>query len=267
MNWFNPDAFDFGLIIFGCISFQNLLVIFLCARFGVGIEKYALLIDPWGKCFYSRKVSNVKVAVGVLPFGGYVKPCNDSLDESGQQFSLNSKSTWQRIVIRYAGVIGWLFLLLVGLFFLQPTTGWFDALRSLFYFLKDMALALFSSEAKAAFISTAPGFFVGKPLLPLLLCLASMVYALLTLLQLLEDMSSEKRQPKLLFWVSLLTLLAIGYLICWKVPVLIFSFFTVAQSVSAILSSLLGIYTAAILAYFPLVFLLGRFYKQPGQYR
>lgn len=179
-------------------------------------------------------------------------------------FSMNSKSALQRIVIKCSGIIGWLFLLCMGLFFLQSATGSSGAFLSPFYFLRDMVLALFYSEAKTMFISTAPDFFTNKPLLPLLLSLVSLFYILVAPIQLMGDTNSEKQQSRLLFWVTLSALVAIGYFMYWKLPILILSFFTFTQSVCATVSFLLGMYTAAILVYFPLVFLLRRFYKQPG---
>jgi hypothetical protein len=256
MNWFNITAFDAGLLLFACICLQNMVMVFLCSRFGVPIGKCAVLIDIFGKHFYKTKIRNTILVVGILPLGGYLKPLwkgsgADAYNEGHPEHK--KKKLHERIIIEQSVYGIWLFFILIGLFFLFPGKGYAASLNTLLNFFGSAIKALFSGSHNDGFRQSAITFFENAKILPALICLPGLMHLCIWPVQLINgewfEASKIYKTGKYLLIPVLLLLL---YIIGWKLPVLVFSFFETGEIAAVLISFFLGVYAAGILAFFPI---------------
>ncbi len=256
MNWFNITAFDAGLLLFACICVQNMFMVFLCSRFGVPIGKCAVLIDVFGKHFYKTKIRNTILVVGILPLGGYLKP----LWKHSGSYAYNEghpehkkKKLYERIIIEQSVYVIWLFLTLTGLLFLFPGKGYAESLNTLLIFFWSAIKAVISGSHNAGFKQGAINFFENAKIFPALICLPGLMHLCIWPIQMINNEKFEASKIyKIGKYFLIPILLLLLYMIGWKLPLLVFSFFETGEIAAVLTSFFLGVYTAGILAFFPI---------------
>lgn len=99
----------------------NVGCILACRAFGVGMDKVAILLDPWFSIF-KIKIKDSVMILGWVPFGGYVK-VRGMEGKYRLKDGLLTKPRWAQVLIAGSGTMALLGLIFFSVYMMAPTMG------------------------------------------------------------------------------------------------------------------------------------------------
>ena len=261
MEIFSPFGFKFGILLFLCICFATLVYCWLCILFQVRIEKFVLLLDPWDKYIFKRKINQTEYILGWLPFGSYIRVFGvyknneeiNTMIEEEKKYALIYKPKIQQQIFKASPYLIWATLFLLFIYLMNPNTFFFANLQIIFTYAIIGSKSMFGFLQKEEFESYSKAVSNSFQLLPFSLLVCFLAFMILSLLSTFNQMFADDKKSKLKkITVTILTLVLI-YMVLWKVPSFAFSFFTFENALRYILSTILGIYFASIITYWLII--------------
>lgn len=263
MEYFNTLAFESGILLM-FLSFFTIIVYYgICLIWKIPIVKYAVFSDPWFS-IDKYKVNDTDFVLGWLPFGSYIKPygmgiTQDSDDVLEQKFipmPIFEQSKLLQFSFKSTPVLVWL-VIFIGLVFISGQSS-----ESIFYsfleYIKAVAVALFETDSSHESLIDLTNELIQKTsslsIVVLLFTVFSLVSQFITLLNSFFSIKEDKSKSLIVKIIGYGATLFGAWMILWKIPVLIFSFFSVGEIVVSMYSYLLGSFiSGSILFYLSLM--------------
>lgn len=261
MQVFSPFGFKYGILLFFCICFGNLVYSWLCISFQVRIEKFALLFDSWDKYIFKRKINQTEYILGWLPFGSYIKvfgmykedeEINTMLEEE-KKYALIYKPKIQQQIFKASPYLIWVILFLLFIYLINPNTNFFTNLQIIFTYAANGFKSMFGFLPKEEFESYSRDVSSNFQLLPFSLLVSCLAFMILSPLSTAMQMFADDKKSRLKRITGTILTLVLIYLVLWKIPAFAFSFFTFGNVLRYILSAILGIYFASFITYWLII--------------
>jgi hypothetical protein len=248
MVLFNYNAFLFGAIVFLAISLSNAIIVWLCKIWKVKIIEFSIFLNPWFSLL-KKEINGTIYKLGWLPIGAYIKPLGMSKEDSQNilveelPFSFLSKSRSKQVLFRLTPTLVWVFMLLLSLYALKGSGNIFQAIEEMFNYMLFAIKAMFGLSSHSELVKRTSNFLIDKNIISFaLVILISMYLVLAPVSKIMTIYSDEKKVNKLIKLAGSIVIIFGVYLIFWKIPTFVFSFFSFRQNTSYIVSFLLGLY-------------------------
>jgi hypothetical protein len=257
MEYFSQNAVLLGVMLCTFYYTSNLLYIVICLIWRIKVLEFGIFSNPWFT-IHQKTISDTKYILGWLPFNLHIKPLGLYIEpEEKQKMSKEelargvfSKPTYVKKLFRLAPRLLYLVALLLVAYFVFDgnfisgittiTNIIADAFRGMFattfsnvVFLQKYDTTLMSNKLGFAFT-----FFI-------------LVYFLLIPISILMNWYAEDKiiNSGIAKFIGSLITLFILWLVIWKIPSYIFSFFSLSQAVKYISSLLIGFFLSGIIYY------------------
>jgi hypothetical protein len=257
MEVFSPFGFKYGILLFFCICFGNLVYSWLCISFQVRIEKFALLLDPWDKYIFKQKINQTEYILGWLPFGSYIKvfgmykedeEINTMLEEE-KKYALIYKPKIQQQIFKASPYLIWATLFLLFIYLINPNVNFIANLQIVFSFAINGFKSMFGFLPKVEFEAYSRDLCNNFQLLPFSLLVSFIAFMILSTLSTVMQMFADDKKSILKRINGTILTFFVIYMMLWKIPSFAFSFFTFGNVLRYILSVILGIYFASFITY------------------
>lgn len=260
MFLFNSNAFLLGAIIFLAISLSNFIYVWLCKIWKVKILEFSIFLNPWFSLL-KKEINGTIYKLGWVPIGAYIKPLGmtgeESKDITAEEllFAFSNKPRALRVLFRFAPVLALLFVLLVSLFTLKGPGDLLPAIEGMYNYMAFAFKAMFDTRLKSELVTMTNNLLVDVNIISFALVVMITVYLVINLLTTFYAYD-EKKDNKLSKIVSSIVIIFAAYLTFWKIPIFVFSFFSLRQNVSYLVSFLLGLYLIGALIFIIVMFLI-----------
>lgn len=263
MEYFNTLAFESGILLMFLSFFAIIVYYGICLIWKIPIVKFAVFSDPWFS-IDNYKVNNTDFVLGWLPFGSYIKPygmgitqdSDDVLEQKIIPMPIFEQSKLLQLSFKSTPVLVWL-VIFIGLVFISSQSN-----NAIFYsfleYIKTVVVALFEADSTHASLIDLTNELIKKTSSLSIVVLLFTVFSLVSqFISLINSFFSSKEDKS-----NTLVVKIIGYgatffgawMILWKIPVLISSFFSFGEMVVSVYSYLLGSFiSGSILFYLSLM--------------
>lgn len=262
MPYFSYNAFCLGVLIFSAISLSIFIYVWLCKMWKIKIIEFSIFFNPFFSLF-KKEINGIMYQLGWLPMGAYIKPLGmlkkdlGSIPKKELPFSFLNKSRTKQLLLHLIPYLVWLFVLLLSLCALKGPGNILQTTAEMLNYILVAIRTMFGLSAANEFMMSTNNILTDKNIISFALTLFTLIFFVLTLLSKIMSINDEKNINSLIKLSGYIIIIFCAYLIFWKIPTFIFSFFSFRQNVSHILSLTLGLYLAGSLA-FILVMILAK---------
>jgi hypothetical protein len=266
MEYLNINAFILGSLFFACSYLSNTVYSLFCIYHKIKIIEYSLFYNPWFS-LHSEKVMGTKFLLGWLPLGGFIKPLGMTTDEEERRkisqsdlpFAFFNKPKYLRTIF---DLVPWFIYVFVFAFSFILFANFADLIRefkNMINYIIEAFTAIFLENAeKNEFVNTTINVIDGRSIALFGFMIWTFLMLLLIPFMAIINWTSNGKKNKSKFQTALGFILTIGicWVILWKIPKFIFSFFTISQSLIFVFSFLIGVFIIGIASYFTTLFVI-----------
>lgn len=265
MGYFNYNAFLLGALLFACLYTSNIVYSLICILWRIKITEFALFFNPWFS-LYNETVFGTKFILGWLPLGGHIKPLgmieNEEEKEKIKPEDLPyvgfNKPKYLKTIFRLVPKIVFVTALFLSIILISDSDFVVES-KSIFNYVKSAFQTMFSSDIiRDKFIITTIETIEGKNLVLFGFALLAILMLLLTpLITIINWYSDDKKsKSKIQNLIGTIFTILFLWMLIWKIPKFIFSFFSVSQSIIYITSFLIGIFSVGVVSFFTTLFII-----------
>ena len=242
------------------LSFLAIIVYYgICLIWKIPIVKFAVFSDPWFS-IDKYKVNDTDFVLGWLPFGSYIKPygmgvtqdSDDVLEQKIIPMPIFEQSKLLQFSFKSTPVLVWL-VIFCGLVFISSQFN--DAVfYSFLEYIKAIVFALFESDSKHVDLVELTNELVQKTsslsIVVLLFTVFSLVSQFISLINSFFNSTEDKSKTLIVKIIRYAGTFLGAWMIFWKIPVLIFSFFSFGEMVVSVYSYLLGSFISGSILFY-----------------
>lgn len=260
------NAFILGTLFFACLYLSNIVYSLLCVFYKIRIIEFSLFFNPWFS-LHKETVMGTRFSLGWLPLGGFIKPFGMSADEEEKKkfseaelpFVFFTKPKYLRTLFNIVPWLIYLVAFFISLILFAGLTNVVTELRNILEYIVNAFETMFGSEImREAFISSTKEITTNKNIVLFGFMLLTFVMLLFTpITGILNWFSNdEKAKSKIQKALGFVLTIGIFWLMLWKVPKFIFSFFTFSQSIIYIASFLVGMFSVGLVCFYATLFVV-----------
>ncbi len=265
MEYLNFNAFYLGTLLFACLYISNLVYSLLCIFWRIKIVEFSLFFSPWFS-LYNEKILETKFILGWLPLGGHIKPLGMATDDK-EKLQIESKDLpnaffnkpkYLQSLFRSVPWIIYLLALVISISVLSNSglvNGFGDIVN---YVIKAFNTMFSGNAGREQFILQTKEIIDGKNIVLFGFTLLVLVMLLFTpITPILNWFSNdENKKSKIQKIIGFIGTIFIFWLMLWKIPKFVFSFFTLSQSLIYILSFFVGMFFVGLIFFFATLFVV-----------
>ncbi len=258
MEYFSSNSFLLGMLLFGCLNLSNLLICGFCLLHNIRITEFGIFLNP-GFSIHSKIVKGTRFVLGWLPLGSYVKPFGASTEDRKDTWSefdlrhaLFNKPRYLKILLPLTPALTYFMACIVAAYILHPHS-FTNELNLLASYLVEAAKTMFGDKtAHDQFISTTWEIVSGRNTVLFAFALAMFILSSVTLLSTAVSslLNHEGKIQGMRKWVAIIVMMAIYWMLLWKIPRFVSSFFTFSQNLIYLSSLTAGMLTMGLIGYF-----------------
>jgi hypothetical protein len=216
---------------------------------------------------HKESIAGTNFILGWLPLGAHIRPLGMSTDEdeiskicdSELPYAFFNKPKYLKTVFN---LVPWLIYILafsIAFIWFANFTNLISEIKNLINYLIEAFSSMFSNLAdKENFVNTTKEISAGKNIVVFGFMLLTFTMILATPIVNIPNwlLNDEKRKLKIEKILGVILTIGVIWLIFWKIPRFIFSFFTFSQSVIYILSFLIGMFSIGLILFFTTLFII-----------
>jgi len=266
MEYFSTNAFILGAMLFACLYLSNVLYSLFCIFFKIKILEFSIFYNPWFS-IHHEKILGTNFSLGWLPIGGFIKPLGMTTDEEEKNkisqldlpFAFFNKPQYLKTIFNLVPWFIYIFAFALAFIIFENNTNLIGAFKSLSNYQIETFSAIFSGESeKENFIISSKKILANKSIV--LFAFIQLIFVMLLFIPMTSILNwySNDKINKSKFHKAIGYMINIGilWLVLWKIPKFIFSFFTLAQSLIYILSFTIGMFSSGLVFYFTTMFII-----------
>lgn len=261
MEYFSVNAFYLGMLLFACMFMSNVFYSLICLIWKIKIIEFGIFSYTW----YKEKVLGTEFILGWLPLGSHIRPLGMLADDDEKAkihqedlpFALFSKPRFLKYVFHFTPIFVyslsfWVIIKLSQFDLLNEAT---YTLNFSFTVLREM---FSGNEHRAEFIVYAKNIFEGRNHILFAFLVADVLLLIFSIPMLIvnfinsSDKISEKSKERLQILLMLFTL----WIMVWKIPRFIFSFFPLSQGFIFLFSFLIGMFATGFVCFFTTLYVV-----------
>lgn len=265
MDYFSYNAFLLGALLFACLYISNFVYSLICIIWKIKIIEFALFFNPWFS-LYNETVFGTKFILGWMPLGGHIKPLGMIEDEEAKKkikpedlpYASFNKPKYLKTIFRLVPLIVFITALFLSVILISDSDFVLE-LKNILSYVKNAFQTMFSDEiSRNQFIITTREIIEGKNIIMFGFALLIFVMLLFTPISAIVNWYSNDKivKSKVQKTVGFIVTLLFLWLLIWKIPKFIFSFFTVFQSLIYIISFLIGLFSVGVVFFFTTLFVI-----------
>jgi hypothetical protein len=218
-------------------------------------------------------VGSTKFELGWLPWSAYIKPEyraaeEKTVSENGQSESaifFANQPKYQKVFFNLIPTFTYALAFIIAFFCFADLNNLGSVAKSIANYVIEAFSAMFSGNvAKYEFANTTKAICEGKNVVAFgFLMLTLLMILTIPISGFLSEAMSKK--SKILQGLSVLYFLGYLWVLLWKIPQFVFSFFTLRQSLVYFSSFLIGMYLMGFSFYFSSLYLFKKFLKPKWQ--
>ncbi len=266
MEYFNTNAFILGSLLFACLYLSNIIYSLFCIYHKIKIIEFSLFFNPWFS-LHSEKIMGTKFSLGWLPLGGFIKPLGMTTDEeeknkisqSDLPFAFFNKPKYLKTIFDLVPWFIYVFAFTLAFILFENFTELIGEFKNVINYLIEAFTTMFSGNTERdKFIITTKELIADKNIVLFGFMLLTFVMLLFTPLTTIMNWFSNDEKNKSTIQKALGFIFTIGifWLILWKIPKFIFSFFTLSQSLIYVFSFFIGMFSIGLVCYFTTLFVI-----------
>jgi hypothetical protein len=267
MAYFNINAFYLGVLISAIACLTSLIYCLICIIWGIKILEATLFASPWFSIF-KQKILGTDFKLGWIPTGSSISPLG-YLDDQEERSKINPSDRPSALFSK-PKFVKYLFALTpVSIYFLSfviislSQFDLVDGTSNIFNFIFNAIKEMFTGNGnRADFIIYTKKILVGKNhvlfsylVIDILLLVYSIPVLFLNFIY-SSDKISEKSKERLQILFFLSAGLFALWIMVWKIPKFMLSFFTLTQSLIYLFSFIAGLFTLGFVFFFTSVFII-----------
>jgi hypothetical protein len=259
MSLFSPNAFLLGAMISAILIFgSNVIYWLLCKAFGVRVLQFVTFFHP-KLPIHSTTIGKTKFILGWFPTGSYVSvfgmnmPVEErkQVPEEDLPFALFSKPKWMQVALETVPFVMIGMTLVVCILLQQEARGWMETLQTFQSLVGDAFSVMFSDAiTHEEFLLSAKAMMAGQSTVVFALMLFVVYWLLcLPLNWVMRAIAwGTEKGYRILGVIGWLALLPTMWVLFWKIPKFVFSFFSWAEVFVHCGNVLVGVFvTGAVL--------------------
>jgi len=266
MEYFSINAFMLGTLLFACLYLSNIIYSLFCIFHKIKIIEFSLFFNPWFS-LHNETVMGTKFLLGWLPLGGYIKPLGMTTDEkeknkisqSDLPFAFFNKPKYLQTIFNLVPWFIYILAFAISFIWFANFTNLISEIKNVVNYIIEAFITMFSGDAeKEKFINATKEISNGRNIVVFGFMLLTFVMLLFTpITGILNWFSNDdKNKSKIQKGIGFVITIGIFWIIFWKLPKFIFSFFTYSQSIIYILSFFIGMFSVGLAFYFATLFVV-----------
>jgi hypothetical protein len=266
MEYFNLNAFILGALLFACLFLSNAIYSLLCILYNIRIVEFSLFYNPWFS-LHKETIMGTRFTLGWLPLAAFVKPLGMSADDNEKnKFSTDELPfaffTKPKYLITLFNIVPWLIYIIpffVSLILFADFTNIVSELRNILEYVLRAFETMFGNKImREDFISSTKEIIADKNIVLFAFILLTFTMLLFTPITPIISWFSndEKSKSKILKTIGYILTIGIFWLMLWKIPKFVFSFFTFSQSAVYITSFLIGLFSIGLVCFYSTLFVV-----------
>ncbi|HTI60105.1 hypothetical protein [Mucilaginibacter sp.] len=258
MTLLSQNAFELGTLLFLSSALTILVYAWLCSIWKVKIIEVTILSNPWFS-LSKNIVGGVKYNLGWLPTGTSITPLGVleeeflSLPEDERFNAFRGQSKFKQSVIRRSPSATWLLLMIIAYYAVNIRNNdiYSNAYEVEQYCVIALKTLLMHSLSHEEFLKYTKEVLKDKSItIFAFILIMNLQIIAIPINWLFLWIASDNKKTIIRKFATGLALAFMFYVIFWRIPSFTFSFFTWQNAIRYILSAFLGIYLAAIIAFF-----------------
>lgn len=266
MEYFSINSFLLGTLFGICIYFSNLIFSLLCIFYNIKIIEFSLFYNPKFS-LHKESIAGTNFTLGWMPLGAYIKPLGmipdedeiSKISESDLPYAFFNKPKYLRTIFSLVPWFIYIFAFTIAFIWFANFTNLISELKNVINYLIEAISSMFSGGAKNEnFVNLTKEISAGKNNVVFGFMLLTFTMILATPLTNIFNwlINEEKRKLKIEIVLGFIFTIGVLWLIFWKIPRFIFSFFTFSQSVIYILSFFIGMFSIGLTLFFTTLFIV-----------
>lgn len=265
MEFFSINAVLLGALFGTSIYFSNILFSLLCIFYKIKIIEFSVFQSPKFS-LHKESIAGTNFTLGWLPLGAYIKPLGMATDEEEKNkicdselpYAFFNKPTYLRTVFSLVPWLIYFIAFTIAFVWFANFSNLVSEIENVINYIMEAFTSMFSDEAaREKFINTTKRITTGKDILPfgfMLLCIVMLFFTPLG--EIINWLSNNKKKSKLVKIITYFILIALLWVVIWKIPMFVFSFFTFSQSITYIPSFIIGIFFSGLTLFFTTLFVV-----------
>lgn len=256
---FSMNSFYLGMLFCACLCLSNIVYSLFCILMRVNILVFAVFNKLWFLDFalHSETVHGTKFQLGWLPWSTYIKPQFNATDETAKDESrelelsfFDSQPKYIKILFDSIPFLIYVTAFFITFFCIANMSNFGFELKSIYSYIGEAFTAMFSGEsAKREFVNETRAITEGKNVLGFGFLISTVLMILTIPISGFLSQAMSKKST-ILKWLSTIYFLGYLWILFWKIPQFVFSFFSLAQNIIYFISFITGIYLFGMLFYF-----------------
>lgn len=266
MEYFNLNAFILGALWFACPFLSNIIYSLLCLFYNIRIVEFSLFYSPWFS-LHKETVMRTRFLLGWLPLGCRMKPLGydygdedkDKMSEEELQFAFFNKPKYLKTVFNFVTWFIYILALSIALALFSGTDDLVSELSIIFSYIIEAFQTMFSDNAaREDFIKLTREISTDKNIVLFGFILLTFIMLLFSPITFMINWYSNNEITKSTIQKGLSFALSVGifWLMLWKIPKFIFSFFTFSQNVIYFTSFLIGLFSVGLVCFYATLFVV-----------
>lgn len=266
MEYFSINAFYLGMLLFACLFLSNVLYSLICLIWKIKIVEFGIFSNAWF-ALYNEQVLGTKFILGWLPLGSHIRPLGMIADEDEKKkinqsdlpFAFFNKPKYLKTVF---SLVPWFIYILafsIAMVLFSGLDNLISEFKIIFNYITNAFMTMFADDtSRNDFVKTTKAITTDKNIVIFGFILLSFVMLLFTPIMTIINWFSndEKAKSKIQKAFAWIVTIGIFWLILWKIPKFVFSFFTTSQNLIYVLSFFIGVFAVGLLFFFSTLFIV-----------
>jgi len=266
MEYLNLNTFILGTLFFACLYTSNVVFSLICLIYKIKIVEFSIFFNPWFS-LYKEKVFGTQFTLGWLPLGGFIKPLGISADDDEKKkfkeeelpFVFFTKPKYLRFLFNLVPMLVYLIFFCVSfvLFF-----GYSDIINEWKHFIEFISISINSmfngSSGNEQIIYYVKKSVLNKNVILFVFTLLISYMFVMAILTNFSNWLSDDNKVKSIIHKILgyVFIIGIAWVMFWKIPSFIFSFFTFSQNMVYVSSFFIGMFSAGLVSFYSTLFIM-----------
>ena len=276
MKYFNNNAFILGALMFVCIFLSNMFYCLLCWLYKIKIVEFSIFFNPWFS-IHKETIMGTKFSLGWLPLGGFIKPLG--MDENEEEkikfskddlpFAFFTKPNYLRAVFSIVPLFIYFLVFIISLILFSGVNAMAADFRIILEYIIKAFETMFNFINRDIFISSTMNIVETKNIVLFAFILLMLIYISLTpITHIMNWFSHEKKvKYKIQKVVGFCFTVSFIWLLVWKIPMFVFSFFSFSQNLLYVLSFFAGLFSVGLVCYFSTLFVVKNISQKINKYK
>lgn len=265
MNLLNEKLIILGALLAFVMFCCNILSSILCKIFKIKIIQFTMFLSPKFS-LYIESIMRVKYVLGWLPFGSFIKVLGKTSEINEQNtipkeelpFAFFVKKDYEKLLILFVPTIIYLLLGIITSFVMLKIFNKYFNVDDVFLYLKEAIKSMFCDEQQIIKFNQLSKKYTSENdiiifsyfIFSCILFFCSFFDNLISYLNLKSNQSKTKKT------IILVLSIVPSIFMIWKIPVLIFEYYTLGQILVYVVNCLLGIFISGIILFFTTILTL-----------